>query len=78
MKNKRNFDVTIEVSQNKETLDWDFKLSLSSVFKDSELPQSYKDIELGRKEYSEGDEKQAYIRMIYNFLKNNLNVEEKA
>lgn len=77
MNDKRKFDIAVAVEQQ-ENSDWNFELSLSSVFKDSEFPLQFKQFESGSKIYSEKEERRIFIQIIYNFLKNNLNVEEEA
>jgi hypothetical protein len=75
MKKRREFDITLKVQEDKNNSEFALTLSLASVFKDYELPEYFKTLPKIENEI-EGENKQKFVEMIYNFLKNNLDVEK--
>lgn len=75
MKN-RKFDIWVQVQPITITDEFQLTLSLTSIFKDSEFPDEWKNLEEGIYEPKTEDERQRFISMIYNFIKRN--VEEKG
>lgn len=73
MKETRKFNVKVIVSPIKDTNTYNFTLQLESVFEDSVLPDFYKNQPEGILEV-EGDDKKKYLEIMYNFLRNNLEI----
>lgn len=69
---KRQFDVTVQVIDNKDETS-DFILSLRSTYSTNQIPDYFK---MSETIVLEDEQREKYIQMILNFLKNNVNPEQ--
>lgn len=69
---KRQFDVSVQVLNNKDETS-DFILSLRSTFPTTQIPDYFKSAETI---VLADEQREKYVRMILNFLKNNVDPEQ--